>query len=288
MKINFRFLVLIGLLIPFILISCKTTDDGMATGLIDPSRIGDIAPEDIPGYARELQNTVATAREEALQAGAQDLVPDRFALVDEMADSSAQYLESGNYADSIMEGREAVERYGILQTLAEARENQRAADEQDFFTRDPEIYIEAAEAGNFAVDYFDDDNLEEARIYADQALAGFILVNNNGWHLVSDERAIVASDWRDAAQEVRANVAMRSEFTAAEQAYADAQTAMETEDYAQAAQLFEQSGMLFMTAHDNTLISRQRAEEAMRLAEERLAESEERAHYVDGLIGGGE
>jgi len=287
MKISIRFLVLIGLIIPFIFISCKTTDDGMAAGLADPGRISDILEEDLPGYARNLQNTITSAREEAINAGAEDLVPDRFALVDELADSSRQHLENGNYAASIAAGREAVERYEILQILAEAREIQRQADEHDFFTRDPDTYIQAAEAGNYAVDFFDDGDLEESRRHADEALEYFNLVYNNGWQTSAEDRALVASDWRDAATEVRANVAVRTEFAAAEQVYNNAQTAMQAHQYARAAELFEQSGMLFMTAHDNTIERRNRAEEAMRLAEERLAESEERAQYVHELLEGG-
>ena len=288
MKISIRFLVLIGFLIPFIFISCKTTDDGLATGLVDPGRISDILAEDMPAYARNLQNTLATAREDAVNAGAEDLVPDRFALVDELADSSRQHLENGNYAASIIEGREALERYEILQTLGEAREIQRQADEQDFFTRDPDTYIQAAEAGNYAVDFFDEGNLAESQKHADEALAYFMVVYNNGWQSIAEDKADVANDWRDAATEIRANVAVQAEFAAAEQTYNNAQTAMQDQEYVRASELYEQSGMLFMLAHDNTVERRNIAEEALRVAEERLLESEERAQYVHELLEGGD
>ncbi|MDR0447695.1 MAG: hypothetical protein LBH07_03415, partial [Treponema sp.] len=228
------------------------------------------------------------AREQARASGAEDLVPERFAQIDELIAESQRKYESGDYEGAMKDSKEASDRYHVLQTLAEAKAMQIEADEHNFFEKDLENYMLAAETGNNAVDIYDEGNIAEAQAKADETLKRFNEVVKNGWVSIAEEKASDARDWETASQDIKANVAAKAEFDAAEEALNQAHIALRDGNYTLASELFEQSRELFNVAHNTALEKRRRAEEAMREAEHMLAESEEKAHFAEDLIGGGE
>jgi len=246
----------------------------------------DIFNKSAPRFAVEQQKMLAAAREEAVKAGADELVPDRLAQADALADESRQKLEKADFPGSVITGKDAMDRYNVLTAIAKAHNKQVEADNNQFFSVDPDNYMLAAEAGNKAVDLYDEANFPEAQEAADEALNRFTQVVKNGWVSKVEEKASVATEWRTASQEVKANVAVKPEYDAAERIYNNAHVALRAEEYAVATELFEQSGGLFAKAHDNAVIKRDKAEEALRRAEQKLAASEEKAQTAAELIGG--
>ncbi|MCL1928025.1 MAG: hypothetical protein FWG07_04435 [Treponema sp.] len=239
-------------------------------------------------FASEQQVALANAKGKAVEAGAEDLVPDRFAMANAMADKSRELYENGDIQGSINAGKEAQDRYRILETLALARAKQEEADEYNFFTVDPDNYVLAAEAGNDAVDFYDEGNLAKAQAEATAAYNGFREVIKNGWSEPVEEKTSAAIESRTHAQEIKADVAARSDFAAAENVYNEAYVALRAEKYTEAIELFEESDRLFEIAYNNAMDKRRIAEEALRRAEEKLTESEEFAQYADDIIGGDE
>ena len=344
MKLTFRYLILIGLFFPFILLSCTTVPNAASLEALANARTAaeearskaeyvdgstycpeewglaedrysaakayaapetkkeattqtgewkglnvayqDIYGKSIPQFAGEQQKRLTAAREEAVKAGADDLVPEHVAKADEYSDSSKSKLEKNDFAGSIRDGKEALDRYKVLQTIAEAHNKQEEADNNNFFSVDADNYMLAAEAGNNAVDLYDKNQIPESQEAAEEALDRFTQVVKNGWVYSVEEKASVAKEWRDASQEVKADVAVKQEYDAADRVYNNAHVALRAEEYAVAAELFEQSGGLFSKAHDNALIKRERAEEALRDAELKLAESEKKAQTAQELFGG--
>ena len=239
-------------------------------------------------FFAEQEAALAKAREKAVEAGAEDLVPDRLAIADGYAGKSKELYEGGDLYGSLNAGKDAWDRYRILETLALAHNKQMEADEYDFFSADPETYMLAAEAGNNSVDLYDEGDLVKSQEQATAALEGFREVIRNGWFASVEEKASVAREWRSAAQEAKADVAVRTDFNAAESVYNQAHVALRAEQYTQAMDLFEQSGKLFEVAHKNAMDKRAIAEEALRRTGEKLAESEELGQYADEIIGGDE
>ena len=237
---------------------------------------------------KEQQDTLAKARKKAVDAGADKLVPDRLALADTYRDKSKQVYEKGDIYGSVSAGKDAWDRYKILETLALAHGMQMEADENNFFTLDPDTYMLAAEAGNNSVDLYDEGKLVNSQTQADAALAGFKQVLKGGWAGSAESRASTARDQRSAAQDVKADVAARSDFSAADSVYNQAHVALRAENYAEAAKLFDESGRLFGIAHDKALEKRTIAEEALRRSQQKLAESEVLAQNADDIIGGSE
>jgi len=353
MKLKFQYLMLIGFILPFVLLSCKTTgptvdyndpvDEAFYAAIVkaraqaeeDRSRAESVngsahcpdewgAAEDryaaakgndtpvtkmdafnqeaewqnlsidykeiyhksIPLIAEEQLKLLDAAREAAVNAGAEEVVPDRLAQADTLAEQSGQKFDDTDFFGSMEDGKEALVRYKILQTIAEARSKQVEADNNGFFSQDPDNYMLAAEAGNNAVDFYDEGKLPEAQAAADEALSRFKQVISNGWGSRVEEKAAAANKWRDAALAVKANVAVKSEYDAADQVYNNANAALRAEEYAVAAELFGQSEGLFNKAHDNAVVKRDRAEEALREAEQKLAASEEKAQTAAEFLGG--
>ena len=248
----------------------------------------DIYNKSAPRFAGEQERVLAAARERAVGAGAEGLLPEQLAQADALAAAAKQKVDGGDIAGGIREGKAARDRYRVLETIALAHAKQAEADVNDFFSRDPDNYMLAAEAGNSAVDLYDAGDIAGAQDAADEALARFNQVIKNGWLSLVEEKASAAQALRAAAQEARADVAVRQEFNAAEQVYNQAHTARRAEEYAVAGELFEQSGGLFAKARDNAVTKRNQAEEALRRAEQKVAESEEKAQAVQDIIGGGE
>ena len=239
-------------------------------------------------FQEEQKDVLAAAREKAVEAGAEELVPDRLAVADSCAAGSGEKLENGDVYGSLNTGKEAWDRYRILETLAMAHNMQAEADKSDLFSVDPDNYTLGAEAGNKAVEFYDEGNLAKSQAEASEALARFTQVVGSSMAVEVEEMASYANEWRTAAQEVKADVAVKSDFAAAESVYNQAHVALREKNYFSARELFEQSGELFMTAHDNALEKRDIAEDALSRSEQMLSESEEYAQNVDDIIEGGE
>jgi hypothetical protein len=266
----------------------KETEDSAAEWDSLAAVYDDIFQNSLSRFAADKKNDLDQVREAALESGARDIIPDRFGQADEFADTAGEQFDQGDYRTAIDSANDAYDHYMVLKTIADAYNKQQEADARDFFAYDPENYELAANSGNTAVELYDGGSMEESLDAAEESLLRFNLVLKNGWVAFTDERAVEAKEWREACHEVKANVAVRQDYESAEKLYNQAFVALRSEEYADAADLFEQSEALFLQAHDAAVEKRIRAEAALREAEERLAASEEKAQSAEELIEGGE
>lgn len=247
----------------------------------------DIYNKSLPQFAKEeLPNRLAAARESAVAAGADELVPDRFDQADTVADSAKKKLAANDYSGGVKDGREAVDRYNTLEKIAKAHNKQVEADNNNFFAIDPDNYMLAAEAGNNSVDFYDNNDFPASKEAADEAFTRFSQVINNGWVSRIEEKQTAANEAKTASDSVKASVAVKQDYDAALEVYTNAQIAQQSGDYAIAAELFEQSSGLFARAYDNAVVKRDRADEALRDARQKQALSEEKAQTAAEIFGG--
>ena len=236
-------------------------------------------------FLNEQQDVLAAARQKAVDAGAEELVPDRLAVADTYTKSSEEKFQGGDIYGSLNSGKEAWDRYRILETLALARAKQEEADANDLFSKDPDNYMLAAEAGNNSVDLYDEGDLVKSQAEANAALAGFTQVIRSLYMADVEEKASLARDARAAAQEIKAQIAVRSDYEAAESVYNQAHVALRADQYEEAKDLFDRSTGLYNIAYEKALEKRTIAEEALRRSEQKLAESEEFAQNAEDIIG---
>jgi hypothetical protein len=245
----------------------------------------DLFEKALPLFAEDKAQQLLAAREAALDAGAWDILPDRFEATDELAQSVQDKYDGGDYSGAFADGVTAYNRYVVLKTVADAYAVKLEADAYDFITYDPENYEAGADAGNRAVDLFDQGSLADAWENAVEAVDRFHLVLENGWIGYTNERSVAAQSWRQAALEAKANVAVRNEYQNADGVYSQAHVALRAGNFQEAADLFERSGILFKQSRDAAVEKQVKAEEAIRLAEQKVSESELKAQSAQEVIG---
>jgi len=246
----------------------------------------DIYTRSLSQFAGGQEKLLADAREQAVKAGADKLVPERFAIADALKDSAVEKFNNGDLDGSAHDGKQACDRYKVLQTIAEAFNKQKEADKYDFYDLDKESYELAADTGNKAVDLYDENKLPEAQEAAEDALNRFSQVVLKGWGSKVDEITSSAEQSRSASLEAKANIASKAEYDAAEEVYNRALAAQEAGDNITAAQLFSEANDLFTKAQNSAVAKQQKADEALRDAEQKLAESRNKAQAAENLIGG--
>ncbi|MDR2144409.1 MAG: hypothetical protein LBP29_08575 [Treponema sp.] len=245
----------------------------------------DLYGKALPLFAEDKAQQLLAIREAALEAGARDILPSRFDATDDLAQSVQDKYDNGDYSGALEDGTTAYNRYAVLKAVADAYAIKQKADAYDFITYDPENYEAGADAGNNAVDLFDQGSLAEAGESADEAVARFNLVLENGWIGYTNERSVTAQSWRQAALEAKANVAVRNEYQNADKTYNEAHVALRAGNFEEAADLFERSGLLFRQSRDAAVEKQVKAEEAIRLAEQKVSESEVNARSAQEIIG---
>jgi hypothetical protein len=249
------------------------------------SAYDDLYGRALPLFAAERARQLVAARAAALEAGARDILPDRFDATDKLAQSVQDKYDNGDYTGALTDGTTAYDRYIVLKTVADAYALKQEADTYDFITYDPENYEAGADAGNAAIDLMDQGSLANAKENAGEAVDRFNLVLQNGWMGYTNERSAAAQSWRQEALDAKANVAVRTEYQNADNTYNRAHVALRAGEFRDAADLFERSGILFRQSRDAAVEKRVRAEEAIRLAEQKLAESEAKAQSAQEVVG---
>jgi hypothetical protein len=245
----------------------------------------DLYGKALPRFAEDKAQQLLAAREAALEAGARDILPDRFDATDELAQSVQDKYDNGDYDGALADGTAAYDRYVALTGIADAYALKQEADAYDFITYDPENYEAGSDAGNRAVDLLDQGSLADAKESAGEAVNRFNLVLENGWIGYTNERSVTAQSWRQAALEAKANVAVRNEYQNADKTYDQAYVALRAGNFEEAADLFERSGILFRQSRDAAVEKQVKAEEAIRLAEQKVSESETKARSAQETIG---
>ena len=235
-------------------------------------------------FLGEQEAVLAQKREDAVEAGAEEIVPDRLAIADTFAAKSKELSDKKDARGSVNAGMEARDRYQILETVALARGKQVEVEEYNFLYVDPVNYELARESGNAAITLYDEGDLSGSQSAAHNALTGFTQVIRTG----VEEKASVVRESREAAQDIKADVAVRSDFAAAESVYNQAHVALRADQFSEAIELFEESDALYEIAYEKALEKREIAEEALQRTEEKLAESEELAQYAEKILEGDE
>jgi hypothetical protein len=247
---RFRYLLLLGLFVPLALVSAQNP---------------------LSGGADAIRGQVEAAREAALASGAEEVLPQRLGLADNIALSSQSKYASGDYDGAAAGASEAYGRYLALKTILDAYNLKQEADDNDFITRDSENYDAGIKAGNSAVDLFDAGSLADAQKSAEQAMDSFTAVLNKGWTGYAEDQSGAAQTWRQSALDARAHVAVRDLFEDADTAFNGAFVSLRAEEYRDAAGLFDKAIELFRQSRDSAIEKRVKAEEAIRRAEQTLS-----------------
>jgi len=247
----------------------------------------DLFKKTIPLYAQAREDEVMIARDDLIATGFTYSFPDYLEKADEIALEALDQYEAGNYYDAKDTAAKALYEYEVLMMGARIFLTRQEIVDRGFWEFDSDNFDKADEVTIAAIDEYEAGNKETAVTNAEEALLRYNLVLSNGWVAYSAVRRDSAVSERELALYERANIAARDSFREADAIYNQAGEAFSSENFQNAAILFTDAEALFMISRQETWEKRIRAIETIRLAEEKIEESNETAIEAERIIEGG-
>jgi hypothetical protein len=252
----------------------------------------DVFNRSLPQYAQALQERILQERAAALAAGIGTLSPERLHAADDAVDRALGLYEAEDYSAAAGSGYLALDMFRLLKMGAETSTVRREIEDYGFEKYDPDAYDAAgADAlavigGYDALPHNGGENIQEVLAQAEAVQARFNATLENGWKRYALERQAAAEAERQAALELKVQVAARDEFETAQASYDQAGTFFQADSYKEAAERYIQAEFLFAQASETASGKRRLAEEALREAEKKLADSDEMARKAEAILEG--
>lgn len=147
---------------------------------------------------------------------------------------------------------------------------------------EPEAFQKAEASFKEGEAAYDKDNAKSKAAFQD-AIAGYQQVLDGGFPALISERKKSADAAKADADSVKAGVAVKSDYGAAQRLYDQAAAAAKAKDYAKALDLYEQSRARFAAAAQTTRQLRAKAEASIKEVKDELATAEEQAAEAEKI-----
>jgi len=241
----------------------------------------------IPLYAQAREDEIMAARDELIATGFTNSFPDYLQNADDLALEAVDQYEAGDYYEAKDTAAKALNEYETLMIGAKIFLARQEIVDRGFGKYDPENFDKADEVTITAMDQYEAGNKEAAVVNAEEALLRYNLVLSNGWIAYSSDRRRFTILERDRALSERANIAARDSFREAESIFNQAEEVFSRENYPNAAILYTDAEAIYVISRQETEEKRLRAVESIRLAEEKIEESNVSAIEAERIIEGG-
>ena len=214
----------------------------------------------------------ASIREE-IAAQVEELAPDLLLQADTAALSAMEKWEAGDYAGAETDAVQALSMFAALRAgLGAYMAWESVVDSAEELALN--ALLEAYAIAEEAYVTWGAGDFDEARAGAELSKVLFLRAG--------------ATAERQRALDRRANVAVQPDFNTAQAVYNRANTAYQARTLEEAASLFGESNSMFVVVAQIALERQLLAEEALRLANERMAESDETARAAERILEGGD
>jgi len=241
----------------------------------------------LPLYAQAREDEIIALRNDLIAIGARDYFPEPFSTADKIALTARSQYKEEDYYTAKDSADQALMMYQTLSSAYNAWLARREIVAREFESYDPDNFERAGEILSDAMDAYNAGNYPLAQENADEALQRYNLVLSTGWAAYAETRRSLAEAERQAALDIKANVAVKDVFSEADATYKTATDSFDSKDYADAAQQFINAEALFIIASTSASEKRQIAAETIREANEKIEESDETARQADLIIEGG-
>ncbi|MDR3341798.1 MAG: hypothetical protein LBT14_03230 [Treponema sp.] len=247
----------------------------------------DIVRVSLLQYYKDRENEIINARTAAINAGIKTVSPVHLLWADRIvAEAVAQY-ETADYYPAAASAFLAVDMYKVLKTEADVYKVRQEIMNRDFVVYDPNNFDRAAGIMARAVQDYESKRAGSALDSAQEALAGYTSVLETGWGSFAADKGVRASMERQSALDLRAQVAVRKEYDAAHAVYKQADIALKSGKYDEAANLYVQSEAMFVEICKSAEVKLMVAQQAVKTAEQKMAESDENAQRAELILEGG-
>ena len=244
---------------------------------------------DVLGRYYEVKEAeIIAVRNAVVAAGAEELIPELLADADNAIASAEEKYEVKDYYGAKDSAGDALAMYETLKVGLDAYAVREKIAERNFEGYDPQNIALADDTLRSAADDYTAKNMVSAKDKAEAALLRYNLAIKTAWESYAAGKGSEAASSRQAALDVRANVAVRQEFNTAQDVFNRANSSLRDQKYDEAAIGFEDSIRRFDAVVVTTGEKRVVAEEALELANQRMAESDEMARNAEVILEGGE
>ena len=241
----------------------------------------------IPLYAQVWEDEIMAVRDELIRTGLRAYFPEHLQRADIIALTALEQYEAGDYYIARDTAATALNEYETLLLGARIILRQQELTTRGFDQFDPEGFEYASKVALTALEKHEAGDTKAARGYAETALELFDNLLRNGWRVFAYQQRDSAAGERATAIYNRVNIAMRDAFREADLFFTRAEDGFARGNFEEAAILYTEAEALFVIAGQETQIRRQRAQEAIRRAEETIEDSYEIAVEAERLIEGG-
>ncbi|AEF80226.1 hypothetical protein [Leadbettera azotonutricia] len=246
-----------------------------------------LADKTIPQYAQDLESDVVGIRDKALAAGANYLAQDYLYEADNKAVEAYTAYQSNDYYNARDTAFAARDMYEALATGVNAYKVRLEIEDRGFVRYDPSAIETADSVGLSAIDDYDAGNIASARSKAEDALSQYNKSLAKGKESYASDTGAAAAAERQRSLDLKANVAVRQDYDAANAVYNRAVTSFRGRNYDDAGNLYNQSRILFEAVTTSAREKRRIAEEALREAELKMVESDGTARNAEIILEGG-
>jgi len=247
----------------------------------------DLFKKALPLYAQAKEDEIMAARGSLIATGFTDVFPQYLKNADDLALSAKDKYDAGDHYGANDAADAALNEYNTLLAGAKVYLTRQEIINRGFTQYDADNFLKADEISQAALDAFNSGNKESALASAEEAQLRYNIVLSNGWTTYAAERKEAAERERQLAVTARANIASRETFRKGDAALEIANESYEAEVYPDAALAFVDAEASFAISRKETEEKRIRAEEAIRIAEEKIEESSGAALEAEKIIEGG-
>jgi len=241
----------------------------------------------VPLYAQAREDEIMDARNSITELVNIKDFPEYINVADNLAlDALAKY-EAGDFYKAKDSADSAMAEYDLLLAGAKAYNARLEIYERGFESYDADNLKQADDIADLALADYNDGKKADAKTKASDLELRYNLILKNSWVLYASDREKSATGERERAMANKVNIAMRESFREADAIYSQASDSYKAQNYPSAAILFTEAEARFAVAGRETEDKRQRAQDAIRLAENSITANEENAVRVEGLLDGG-
>ena len=241
----------------------------------------------VPLYAQAREDEIIALRDNLIAVGWADVLPNFLAAADKAAITAYEQYEAEDYYAAKDSAAQALMMYQTLTNAYNALMAANEIEEMDFISYDPDNYVRAGEILDQAMDDYESENYASAYENSNEALNRYNLILSAGWAANAEKYAALAATARQAALDVKADVAVRTVFAEADTNYKGGVSALAAEKYSEAAKQFFSAEALFTTATASAIEKRGIAEQTIEEANRKIEESDETARLAELIIEGG-
>jgi hypothetical protein len=241
----------------------------------------------LPLYADYLVEEGLKLRDQAIAGGIEELLPEYLIVADGKAlDAEDAYLAE-DYYTALAEALEALDRYRSLAVGVDAYLVREEIERRDFAGFDQANFDRGDQIFLAAIASYEGEAVKEALSEVGEARVLYDNVLKTGWLAYSNQLRGLALQERQNALDVKANVAVRDDFSRVDRIYNQAEAAYNSRNYEVAAGFYIQAEAGFVETILTAEVKRRIAQAAIEAADRKLVESENAVADAERILEGG-